>query len=38
LEDVVEEYKPEIIFHLAAQPIVRTSYDEPVYTMQTNVM
>ena len=38
LEEVVDEYKPEIIFHLAAQPIVRTSYDEPVYTMQTNVM
>ena len=38
LEDVIEEYKPEMVFHLAAQPIVRTSYDEPVYTMQTNVM
>ena len=30
--------KPEIVFHLAAQPIVRTSYDEPVYTYETNVM
>ena len=38
LEEVVEEHKPEMVFHLAAQPIVRTSYDEPVYTMQTNVM
>ena len=38
LEEVVEEHKPDMIFHLAAQPIVRTSYDEPVYTMQTNVM
>ncbi|MBR7037252.1 GDP-mannose 4,6-dehydratase [bacterium] len=38
MEQVVEEYKPEMIFHLAAQPIVRESYDNPVYTMNTNVM
>ena len=38
LEEVAEQYKPEIIFHLAAQPIVRESYDNPVYTMNTNVM
>lgn len=38
LEKVVDQYQPEIIFHLAAQPIVRESYDNPVYTMQTNVM
>lgn len=30
--------KPEIVFHLAAQPIVRTSYELPVYTYETNVM
>ena len=29
---------PEIVFHLAAQPIVRNSYKEPVYTYETNVM
>jgi CDP-glucose 4,6-dehydratase len=29
---------PEIIFHLAAQPIVRESYTNPVYTYETNVM
>ena len=29
---------PEIVFHLAAQPIVRTSYEDPVYTYETNVM
>lgn len=29
---------PEIVFHLAAQPIVRDSYKEPVYTYETNVM
>ena len=28
----------EIVFHLAAQPIVRESYQEPVYTYETNVM
>lgn len=32
------EVQPEIVFHLAAQPIVRTSYAEPVYTYETNVM
>ena len=29
---------PEIVLHLAAQPIVRTSYEEPVCTYETNVM
>ncbi|MRS12078.1 MAG: CDP-glucose 4,6-dehydratase [Actinobacteria bacterium] len=29
---------PEIVFHLAAQPLVRLSYDEPVMTYDTNVM
>ena len=38
LEAVFEETKPEIVFHLAAQPIVRTSYKEPRYTYETNVM
>ena len=30
-------FSPEIVFHLAAQPIVRRSYEEPVYTYETNV-
>lgn len=30
--------EPEIVFHLAAQPIVRESYNDPVYTYETNVM
>lgn len=38
LKEVFKEYKPEIIFHLAAQPIVRDSYITPVYTYETNVM
>ncbi len=29
---------PEIVFHLAAQPLVRESYGNPVYTYETNVM
>ena len=38
LEQVFEEFQPEIVFHLAAQPIVRDSYNDPVYTYGTNVM
>ena len=38
LQKVFEDTKPEIVFHLAAQPIVRTSYEDPVYTYETNVM
>lgn len=33
-----DEARPEIVLHLAAQPIVRTSYEQPVYTYETNVM
>lgn len=32
------EVRPHFVFHLAAQPIVRASYDDPVDTMSTNVM
>jgi CDP-glucose 4,6-dehydratase len=38
LEEVFQEYKPEIVFHLAAQPLVRLSYDIPVETYEVNVM
>jgi len=38
LKEVIDEYKPEIVFHLAAQPLVRAGYAEPVYTYETNVM
>ena len=38
LKSVFEETQPEIVFHLAAQPIVRDSYKDPVYTYETNVM
>lgn len=41
LEKLMEAFrqaKPEIVLHLAAQPIVRDSYKEPAYTYETNVM
>ena len=38
LKKVFEETQPEIVLHLAAQPIVRESYKDPVYTYETNVM
>ena len=38
LKAVFDEVQPEIVFHLAAQPIVRDSYKDPVYTYETNVM
>ena len=38
VETVVREAKPEIIFHLAAQPLVRASYRDPLETFSTNVM
>lgn len=38
LKRVFAEIQPEIVMHLAAQPIVRDSYKNPVYTYETNVM
>jgi CDP-glucose 4,6-dehydratase len=38
LEDVIKAAGPEIVFHLAAQPLVRASYREPRETFATNVM
>lgn len=38
LRQVFGQVQPEVVFHLAAQPIVRDSYKEPVYTYETNVM
>ena len=35
---VFQEYQPEIVIHMAAQPIVRDSYKDPVGTYSTNVM
>lgn len=38
LKSVFEDSKPEIVIHLAAQPIVRESYKNPRYTYETNVI
>lgn len=38
LKRTFEETKPEIVIHMAAQPIVRDSYREPAYTYEVNVM
>ena len=35
---VFDEVKPQIVIHMAAQPLVRESYQNPVYTYETNVM
>jgi CDP-glucose 4,6-dehydratase len=38
VRDAVREAQPDVVFHLAAQPLVRYSYDHPVETYATNVM
>lgn len=38
LKKVFSDCKPEIVIHMAAQPLVRESYLNPVYTYETNVM
>ncbi len=38
LNATMHEFQPEVVFHLAAQPLVLESYDDPVGTFETNVM
>ena len=38
LSSIFKKYKPEFVFHLAAQPLVRFSYREPKFTYETNIM
>lgn len=38
LKQVFDQYHPEIVIHMAAQPLVRESYQDPVYTYQTNAI
>lgn len=38
MKQIFAEYQPEIVFHLAAQPLVRLSYEIPVETYDVNVM
>ena len=34
----MHKFKPEFVFHLAAQALVKKSYDDPVNTFDTNIM
>ncbi len=38
LKTALGQFEPDIVFHLAAQPLVRLSYDTPVETLETNIM
>ena len=38
LESTIKDFAPEIIFHMAAQPLVRKSYEEPIKTYEINLM
>jgi len=38
IKKIIEKEKPEIVFHLAAQPLVGDSYDDPLYTFETNII
>ena len=38
IRTLFETFQPEIVFHLAAQPLVRASYRQPIETYATNVM
>lgn len=38
LKQIVKKIQPEFVFHLAAQPLVIESYNDPLYTFETNIM
>lgn len=38
LQQVFDQYQPEAVFHLAAQPLVRYSYQHPIETLETNII
>lgn len=38
LKDMIKRYRPDIVFHLAAQAIVSTSYSDPIETISTNAL
>ncbi len=38
IKEIIKKEKPEIVFHLAAQPLVRNSYENPLYTFETNII
>ena len=38
IENFIKSVKPDIVFHLAAQPLVRKSYSNPIETLETNII
>ena len=38
IRKIIEDVKPDFIFHLAAQAIVSKSYDDPLFTFRTNII
>lgn len=38
VKSAMRAFRPDVVFHLAAQPIVRISYREPAHTLETNIM
>jgi CDP-glucose 4,6-dehydratase len=38
LDQAITEFAPEVVLHMAAQPLVRASYADPIYTFETNVL
>jgi CDP-glucose 4,6-dehydratase len=38
LNAAMTEFRPDVVFHMAAQPLVRLSYDDPITTYETNVI
>ena len=38
LSKTIDQHQPEMVFHFAAQPIVRDSYKDPIYTIKTNAL
>lgn len=38
LQEALQHSQPEVVFHLAAQPLVRLSYDQPLWTFKTNIL
>lgn len=38
LTEIIQQYKPDILFHMAAQSLVRKSYEDPIDTFDVNVM
>ncbi len=38
LSNSIKDFQPDLIFHLAAQPLVRKSYDKPLDTFETNII